>query len=412
MRIAVIGSGISGISASWALHDRHQVTLFEKEARLGGHTHTHELNIAGNDYRIDTGFIVHNTENYPLFSAFLDQLDVASKATEMSFSVHNRTSGMYYNARDFGSLFCRKRNLFSPEFWWMLRDIKRFYAECPELLDCRDDGPTLAAYLAGKGYGSYFIDNHLIPMASALWSSPSSSILEFPAKTLVAFMANHHMLQFSGRPVWRVLENGSNSYIEQVRARWRVDVRLNAAVRNVKRFDDRVDIDAGSGLESFDAVVFACHGDQALAMLGDADSSEHAILGAIRYQSNDTILHCDTSVLAPDRRAWAAWNADIPMQAGAPCTVSYCMNILQGIESRVPFIVSLNQRAGIDPDKIFASMDYRHPVYDHAMIRAQKRQAEIQGKRRSWFCGAYWGYGFHEDGFRSGLQAAQALLAA
>lgn len=411
MRIAIIGSGISGISAAWALQNQHQVTLFEKEQRLGGHTHTHDLRLSGKSYRIDSGFIVHNPENYPLFSAFLRELAVETKPTEMSFAVHNRSTGMYYNARDFGSLFCRKRNLFSPGFWRMLHDIRRFYAECPALLVCKDDGPTLGEYLAHNGYGRYFTDNHLIPMASALWSSPSAGILDFPAKYLVAFMANHHMLQISGRPVWRVLENGSRSYVEKASARWSVDVRLNAAIKAVTRFDDRVDLRLDSQCESFDAVIFACHSDQALRLLTDADDTENGILGAIRYQSNETVLHADAGVLPPDRRAWAAWNADIPLEPDAPCTISYCMNILQGIESQEPFIVSLNQRARINPDKVFAVMDYRHPVYDHAMIRAQKRQAEIQGHRRSWFCGAYWGFGFHEDGFRSGKLVADAIMA-
>ena len=411
MKIAVIGSGISGISAAWALHRHHEITLYEKENRLGGHTHTHDLAVSGKEYRIDSGFIVHNPGNYPLFSAFLSELGVENKDTEMSFSAHNRSLGMYYNARDFGTLFCQKRNLLSLEFWRMLKEIKRFYAECPKLLASRDDGPTLGEYLAENNYGRYFTDNHLIPMASALWSSPSAGILDFPAKYLVAFMANHHMLQISGRPVWRVLAGGSSSYIEQVQSRWNVDVRLSARICEVSRAEGRVIVKLQSGNETFDAVIFACHSDQALHLLTDASDNESDILGAIRYQSNETILHCDSGVLPPDPKAWAAWNADIPAEPGAPCTISYCMNILQGIESKEPFIVSLNQRSRIKPEKIFAIMDYQHPVYDHAMVNAQKRQAEIQGVRNTWFCGAYWGFGFHEDGFRSGRQVADAILA-
>ena len=411
MRIAIIGSGISGISAAWALQGRHEITLFEKDNRLGGHTHTHNLTVSGTEYRIDSGFIVHNPGNYPLFSAFLKELGVETKDTQMSFAVHNRQLGMYYNARNFSTLFCQKRNAFSPGFWRMLRDIKRFYTECPELLELSGDGPTLGKYLADNRYGRYFTENHLIPMASALWSSPSADILDFPAKYLVAFMANHHMLQISGRPVWRVLANGSRSYIERVQSLWNVEVRLNAGVRRVSRAESHVIVESQSACETFDAVVFACHSDQALRVLTDASSDESSILGAIRYQANETVLHCDAGVLPPDPKAWAAWSADIPAEPDAPCTISYCMNILQDIESPEPFIVSLNQRSRIDPDKVFAVMDYQHPVYDHAMIRAQKRQAEIQGQRNTWFCGAYWGFGFHEDGFRSGRQVADAILA-
>lgn len=410
MRIAVIGGGIAGLSSAWALSQRHEVVLFEKEPRLGGHTHTHTVEMAGRQYRIDSGFIVHNPGNYPLFSAFLRQLGIGTRETEMSFAVHNRALGMYYNAHDLGSLFCQKRNLASPAFWRMLAEIRRFYRECPALLASDEDGPTLGEYLRAGGYGNYFTENHLIPMASALWSSPSARILDFPAKYLVAFMANHYMLQLTGRPVWRVLENGSSSYVEKLAGQWPVEVRLGAGVRRVSRLESHVEVETADGGERFDQVVFACHSDQALAMLDTPSAAERDILGAIRYASNETVLHCDASVLPPDRRAWAAWNADIPADPAAPCTVSYCMNILQGVDSPEPFIVSLNQRGQIDPDKIFAVMDYQHPQYDHAMVRAQARRGEIQGRHRSWFCGAYWGFGFHEDGFRSGHEVAQALL--
>lgn len=410
MRVAVVGGGVSGISAAWALSGRHQVVLFEKDGRLGGHTHTHAVGMAGREYRIDSGFIVHNPGNYPLFSAFLRELGVATRETEMSFAVHNRATGLYYNARDFGGLFRRRRNLCSPAFWRMLLDIRRFYAECPALLQRPDEGPSLGEYLSANGYGRCFVDNHLVPMASALWSSPSTRILDFPARYLVAFMANHHMLQVSGRPTWRVLDNGSSTYVEKAAARWNVDVRLGAGVSRIRRLASHVEIDTAHGTECFEQVVLACHSDQALAMLESPSTAESEILGAIRYAGNETILHCDASVLPPDRRAWAAWNADIPADPGAPCTVSYCMNILQGIDSPEPFVVSLNQRERIDPSRIIAVMDYRHPQYDHAMVRAQTRLDQIQGQRRSWFCGAYWGFGFHEDGFRTGLQAAQGLL--
>jgi len=410
MKIAVIGSGISGISAAWGLSHQHEVSLFESADRLGGHTHTHDLQMAGKTYRIDSGFIVHNPENYPLFSGFLNELQVPTQATEMSFAVRNQATGMYYNAHSLGTLFCQKRNLLSPKFYGMIRDIRRFYRECPALLNCTDDGPSLGQYLQQNRYGAMFIDNHLIPMASALWSSPSRSILEFPAKYLVAFMDNHHMLQISDRPQWRVLANGSKSYIEALEKKWRVDVRLNSEVSRVSRNDSFIGIHTPDGEQVFDQVVFACHSDQALKLLEAPTQAETDILGAIRYQDNETILHHDASVLPPDRKAWAAWNANISEHADRQCTVSYCMNILQGIESTEPFIVSLNQRERIDPARILAVMHYQHPVYSHEMVRAQRRRHEINGHNRSWFCGAYWGFGFHEDGFRSGHEVAQALL--
>lgn len=410
MRIAVIGSGISGISAAWALSGKHQVSLFERDSRLGGHTHTHELQMAGKSYRIDSGFIVHNYANYPLFSQFLNELEVDTKPTEMSFAVNNLGTGLYYNAHSLKTLFCQKRNLFSPSFYRMVADIQRFYKECPALLNCTGDGPSISEYLAQNNYGDYFITNHLIPMASALWSSPSHAILEFPAKYLVAFMSNHHMLQITNRPQWRVLADGSNSYIDKVLGRWIVDVRLNTQIQCVKRNAENVIIQTSAGEEHFDHVVFACHSDQALALLDTASDTEASILGAIRYQDNETILHHDASVLPPNRKAWAAWNVNIPKNDSSQCTVSYCMNILQGIESPEPFVVSLNQRQHIDADKILAVMHYQHPVYTHDMVLAQKRRHEINGHNRSWFCGAYWGFGFHEDGFRSGLDVANALL--
>ncbi len=412
MKIAVIGSGIAGISAAWGLSKQHEVILFEAADRLGGHTHTHDVQLAGKSYRIDSGFIVHNPQNYPLFCGFLDELQVPTQATEMSFAVHNQASGLYYNAHSLAKLFCQKRNLLSLKFLGMIRDIRRFYRECPALLDSPDDGPSLGEYLDRNGYGAYFIDNHLIPMASALWSSPSRSIMEFPAKYLVAFMDNHHMLQISNRPLWRVLVNGSKSYIEAIEKQWRVDVRLNSDISHVSRFDHSVILHTSDGEQIFDQVVFACHSDQALKLLDAPTETELQVLGAIRYQDNETILHHDASVLPPDRNAWAAWNAHISATANKQCTVSYCMNILQGVHSPEPFIVSLNQRERIDPAKILAVMHYQHPVFSHDMVRAQQRRHEINGHNRSWFCGAYWGFGFHEDGFRSGHEVAQSLLRA
>jgi predicted NAD/FAD-binding protein len=409
MRIAVVGSGISGLAAAWLLSRRHEVWLFEANNYLGGHTHTHEVAQRDLSYRIDTGFIVHNPRHYPLFAQFLGQLGVRSQPTTMSFSVRNEATGLEYNAATLDTLFCQRINLLSPRFIGMVRDLMRFYREAPELLGQDDDSVSLGDYLRQHRYGAAFRDEHLLPMASALWSSPPAQILNFPARYLVQFMANHQMLQVNNRPQWRVVQGGSSAYVQALRARWPVRERLNCPVRSVRRHAQGVEVHSAAGVEHFDQLVLACHSDQALAMLADADHREQSILGAMTYQANDTVLHTDSRLLPVRRKAWAAWNAWLPRDPNESCTVSYCMNLLQGLESPDPFVVTLNRTAAIDPDKILRRMNYRHPVYTRDSVAAQARKAEIQGQRRTWFAGAYWGWGFHEDGLRSAVAVAQAL---
>ncbi|GAB6195103.1 NAD(P)/FAD-dependent oxidoreductase [Lysobacter xanthus] len=409
MRIAVVGSGIAGLASAWLLSREHEVHLFEADDRLGGHTHTHDVEQDGRRYRVDSGFIVHNPQHYPLLTALFDELEVGSRATTMSFSVQHAASGLEYNAATLGTLFCQRRNLASPRFWGMLADLVRFYRNAPALLDEPGDGPTLGDYLAAGRYGAMFRDLHLVPMASALWSSPATKILSFPAKYLVRFMANHHMLQLTGRPEWRVVDGGSSSYVAALQARWRVRERLGTPVLALRRDADGVELISPAGVERFDHVVVACHSDQALRLLADADERETAILGAMGYQANDTVLHTDASLLPRDRRAWAAWNAHVPADPGEECTVSYCMNLLQSIDAPEPFVVTLNRTAAIDPDKVLRRMRYHHPVYTPQSVAAQRRRPEIQGHRRTWFAGAYWGWGFHEDGMRSAVDVARAL---
>ena len=409
MRIAVVGSGIAGLASAWLLSRKYDVTLFEANSYFGGHTHTHDVVQHGRNYRIDSGFIVHNPSHYPLLTCMFNQLGVASQPTTMSFSVHNEASGLEYNAATLDTLFCQRRNLCSPRFIGMVRDLTRFHREAQALLDSPGEGPTLGDYLAEHGYGSAFRDEHLVPMASALWSSPATQILGFPARYLVQFMANHQMLQVSDRPQWRVVRGGSSSYVQVLRAHWPVRERLDCAVRSIRRHADGAVVESAAGIEHFDQLVLACHSDQALALLSDANEREQAILGAMPYQANDTVLHTDARVLPVRRKAWAAWNAWLPRDPSEACTVSYCMNLLQGIESPEPFVVTLNRTAAIDPDKVLARMQYHHPVYSHASVAAQMRKAEIQGQRRTWFAGAYWGWGFHEDGMRSAVEVAEAL---
>jgi len=409
MRIAVIGSGIAGLASAWLLSREHAVTLFEANGYLGGHTHTHDVELRGRAYRVDSGFIVHNRAHYPLLSRLFDELGVATQPTTMSFSVHNEASGLEYSASTLDTLFCQRRNLVSPRFLRMVGDLARFYRQAPALLSITGDGPSLGDYLDAYGYGEAFRDEHLVPMASALWSSPAAQILAFPARYLVQFMANHQMLQMRDRAQWRVVGGGSATYVQAMRDGWPVDERLGGAVQSVRRDAEGVEVTTRAGAERFDQVVLACHSDQALALLADASDREHAVLGAMRYQTNETVLHTDASLLPRNRKAWAAWNAFIPRGRGAACTVSYCMNLLQGFESPEPFVVTLNRSEAIDPAKMLRRMRYQHPLHSHASVAAQKRKAEIQGQRRTWFAGAYWGWGFHEDGMRSAVEVAAAL---
>ena len=409
MRIAVIGSGIAGMASAWLLSRRYGVTLFEAGDYIGGHTHTHDVEMQGRRYAVDSGFIVHNPQHYPLLNRLFDELGVASKPTTMSFAVRNEATGLEYNASTLATLFCQRRNFFSPRFLGMVRDLTRFYREAPALLAAAGPGPTLGEYLSREGYGSAFRDDHLVPMASALWSSPAAQVLAFPARYLVQFMANHQMLQISSRPEWRVVRGGSATYVKALRAAWHVDERVNCPVRAVHRERQGVRIDTDFGTQRFDQVVVACHSDQALALLADASESERSVLGAIAYQANDTVLHTDASLLPVNRKAWAAWNAFVPAAPGEACTVSYCMNLLQGFKSPEPFIVTLNRSEAIDPARIVRRMRYHHPVYSHAAVAAQARKSQVQGQRHTWFAGAYWGWGFHEDGMRSAVEVAAAL---
>jgi uncharacterized protein len=394
--------------SAWLLSRKHHVTLFEANNYFGGHTHTHDVEQQGRRYWIDSGFIVHNSAHYPLLTRMFHELNIASQPTTMSFSVHSQASGLEYNTATLDTLFCQPRNLASPRFIGMVRDLMRFYREAPALLKSPEIGPSLGDYLTEHGYGAAFREEHLVPMASALWSSPRTQILSFPARYLVQFMANHQMLQINDRPQWRVVRGGSSTYVRALRGRWAVRERLNCAVRAIRRVAAGVTIESAAGIEHFDHVVLACHSDQALALLADADEREQSILSAMPYQPNDTVLHTDAGVLPLRRKAWAAWNAWLPRDPGEACTVSYCMNLLQGIESPEPFVVTLNRTAAIDPDKVLSRMQYHHPFYSHASVAAQARKAEIQGRRRTWFAGAYWGWGFHEDGMRSAVEVAAA----
>lgn len=427
-KIAVIGSGISGLGCAYLLQRRHEVSVFEANDYAGGHTHTHSIAVGTQSYQVDTGFIVFNPNHYPNFVRLLSELGVADQPTLMGFGVKNERSGLEYNATTVNQLFAQRSNLLSPRFWQLIRDLKRFYRTPHPLLTMPDPGPTVGEYLKSEGYSEIFAQDHLIPIASALWSSPGIGIEAFPAKYLAQFMANHHMLNTdSTRPPWRVVKGGSQSYTRALLAKLKQPVRLNSPVQRVQRDASGVTIAFNQQgfnhkTERFDHVVFACHSDQALKMLSEPSNAERAVLGALRFQANDVLLHTDTSIMPKRRKAWAAWNAHIAADENSnqKCTVTYWMNLLQSIDAPVEFLVSLNCNERIDPAKILKRLRYEHPIYTHETVQAQKRRAEINGVTpqtpnvqnalgRSFYCGAYWGFGFHEDGLRSAVEVAEML---
>jgi uncharacterized protein len=409
MRIAIIGSGISGLTCAHLLARRHSITVFEADDRIGGHTHTVDVDWQGRRYAVDTGFIVYNDWTYPNFIRLLNQLGVASRPTEMSFSVHDPATGQEYKGDTLRSLFARRRNLFSPGFWGMLRDILRFNRQATADLQAqRIDGTTrLGEYLHAQGYGQRFIDHYIVPMGSAIWSMSPALMLEFPLQFFVRFCHNHGLLSVNRRPQWRVIEGGSRGYIEPLCAPFRQHIRLNCAVQRVSRDATGVTVASAAGTERFDKVVFACHSDQALALLDAPGRHEREVLGALAYASNDVLLHTDTRLLPRRRQAWASWNYRLGGPAHAPAALTYNMNILQGLDAPVTFCVSLNQSDAVDPAKVLARFDYAHPQYSLAGMAAQARQHELQGHQHSYFCGAYWANGFHEDGVVSALQVAK-----
>jgi uncharacterized protein len=408
MRIAIIGSGIAGLTCAHLLSRRHAVTVFEAADRVGGHTHTVDVQWRGQQYAVDTGFIVFNDWTYPQFIRLLQHLGVGSRVTEMSFSVHDPRTGFEYNGHDLLSLFAQRRNLLSPGFWGMLRDVLRFNRQALADLDQQriDGATTLGSYLQDNRYGERFIEHYIVPMGSAIWSMSRADMLHFPLQFFVRFCRNHGLLSVNQRPQWRVIEGGSRSYLAPLCQPFAEHIRLNCPVQRVSRDVQGVNVTWATGSERFDKVVFACHSDQALALLDAPSEQEQAILGAIRYASNDVVLHTDTRLLPRRRRAWASWNYRLGGSEQAPAALTYDMNILQGIDAPVTFCVSLNQTALIDPAQILARFEYAHPQYSLAAVAAQARQGELQGPLHSYFCGAYWANGFHEDGVLSALNVA------
>ena len=408
MHIAIIGTGISGLVAAYLLAPDHDLTLYEADSRLGGHTHTVDVRAPSGEYAIDTGFIVFNDWTYPNFIKLMDRLDVAWQYCDMSFGVRCDRTGLEYCATSLNALFAQRRNLIRPSFHHLIADILRFGRRAPDLLKSSDHTTTLGEYLLREGYSRSFIDQYLIPMGAAVWSSGTGPFQDFPARFLVEFFNNHGMLNVRHQPRWRVIRGGSRSYLGPLTQRYSERIRLNCPIEAVRRETGGVWVrPRGEREVKFDAVILACHSDQALRLLSDPSEAETSILSAMPYRENDTVLHTDAEILPRNRRAWASWNYRMSDGHTDRASVTYCMNRLQGLAAPETFCVTLNRAESLNPTAILRRMTYHHPVYTTAGVAARSRRAEISGVRNTWYCGAYWGYGFHEDGVNSALAACK-----
>ncbi len=417
MRIAVIGSVISGMVVASRLHRDHDVTVFEAGSHIGGHTHTLDIDWQGRRYAVDTGFIVFNDWTYPRFIALLNELGVEYRSSNMSFGLRDERTGLEYNGRSINSLFAQRRNAFSPGFLRMIADILRFNRASRELLAGTDDTLTLGEYLARNRYSRAFCEHYIVPMGMSIWSATESAMLSFPARFFVEFFDRHGFLNVDDRPVWQAIKGGSREYMTKLAAPFRQRVRLNTRVTRLRRDAAGVTLNTtAGGPERFDHVFIACHSDQALRLLDDASAAERSILAAFPYQENEAVLHTDESLLPRTPLARAAWNFHLldvrDNRARDRVALTYDMNVLQSLDAPVKFLVTLNRKADIDPAKILATVTCHHPVYLPAGVAAQRRRGEISGINRTFYCGAYWRHGFHEDGVVSAEWALDDLARA
>ncbi|WP_430434655.1 NAD(P)/FAD-dependent oxidoreductase [Methyloversatilis sp.] len=412
MKIAVVGAGISGLSAAWLLSRRHEVTLYEQEGRLGGHSNTVDVEIDGVSHPVDTGFIVFNRDTYPHLCGLFSLLGVSIADSDMSFGVSLREPDIEWAGTNLASVFAQPANLARPRFWGMLQDILRFNSEVTErAANGSAEHISLGEFLVRHRYGDAFRDWYLLPMAAAIWSCPTQTMMSYPLATFARFCHNHGLLRVNDRPQWLTVRGGSREYVKRMAAALQ-DVRRASAVKGLQRVSDGVLVQAAGVLERYDQVVLACHSDEALALLGDtATAPERRLLGAIRYQPNHAVLHTDTALLPRNRRVWSSWNymAGAGAPDSRPVSVSYLMNRLQPLPFEQPVVVSLNPFIEPDPARVIARIDYAHPLFDGLAIDAQARLPEIQGRDRLWYCGAWTGYGFHEDGLASAVRVARHL---
>lgn len=408
--IAIIGSGISGLTSAYLLSREHHVTVFEKNDYIGGHTATKDIEVDGKCYAIDTGFIVYNERTYPNFIKLLNQLGITEQKTEMSFSVMNPSANLEYNGSTLNTLFAQRSNLLKPSFWRLILEILRFNKLCKALYeqDDIDVELTLGDFLKQHKFNQAFSQNYILPMGAAIWSSSLVEMTQFQLKFFVRFFYNHGLLDIQNRPQWFVIPGGSKQYIYPLIKSFENNIELNSQIKSVSRTSSGITLLFEDGQsKQFDDVVFACHSDQALQLLSDANTQEQEILSSMPYRDNQVVLHTDTHLLPKRRLAWASWNYHLDSNQNRPACVTYNMNILQGLESDTTFCVTLNNTDRIDANKILQTFHYSHPVFNQSSLAAQQRRLEICGKNNTHFAGAYWHNGFHEDGVRSAVEVAQ-----
>ncbi len=406
MKIAIIGTGISGNVAAYYLNKEHDITVYEANDYLGGHTHTHNIELEGKSYSVDTGFIVFNYKTYPNFTGLLEELGVKEQLSKMSFGVKCEKTGLEYMGSTINSLFAQRRNIFRPSFWRMILDILRFNRQATDLLEDASNDISLGEYLKREKFSQTFINYYLVPMAAAVWSADLNLMYQFPARYLIQFFHNHGLLSVTNRPDWYVIKGGSKTYVTALTESFKDKIKLSTPVTGVKREKEAVVVNSARGEERYDAVFFACHSDQALRLLAEPTASETQVLGAIKYQENEVLLHTDASILPKRKTAWAAWNYHLLENDQGQVPVTYNMNILQGLDSDQTFCVTLNNSNAIDQTKVLKRLQYHHPIYTQESVAAQSRQSEINTDKL-YFCGAYWRYGFHEDGVVSALNALE-----
>jgi predicted NAD/FAD-binding protein len=408
MKIAIIGTGVAGLTTAAGLAGRHEVTVYESADWIGGHTNTVDVEEDGRIVPIDTGFIVFNDWTYPSFIALLTRLGVPWQPSNMSFSLQCEKTGLEYNGTSLNSLFAQRRNLLRPSFLHMIWEILRFNREAPRFLDTQDETTTLGDWLASRGFGGNFVEHYVVPMGRAIWSAEEDAMLGFPARFFIDFFHRHGFLSVDDRPQWQTVIGGSREYVRKLIAPFADRIRVATPVLSVRRLPQGVCVRTGGGeTVQFDAVVFACHSDQALAMLEDPGDAEREILGAFPYAPNEAVLHTDESLLPKRPLARAAWNYHLRREPGRGVPVTYDMNVLQSLATRRRYLLSLNMTDAIDERSVLRTFHYSHPVYTPGAVAAQRRHAEISGLRRSFYCGAYWRYGFHEDGVVSGLRVLE-----
>jgi predicted NAD/FAD-binding protein len=410
MKIAVVGAGIAGLTSAYTLSRAHEVTVFEAGHYAGGHANTVDVTDGGRQMPIDTGFIVFNEPNYPHLCRLFDALDVASHESEMSFAVRCERTGREWNGSSLNQVFAQRRNLLRPSHWKMLADIVRFHREAPDVMKMLDDSVSVSQWIERQHYSRAFADYYLLPLGASLWSCSAKHFSNFPMCFVLEFLNNHHMLQVEGRPVWRTVTGGSREYVKRIVLPFAERLHLNAPVSKVERVAAGVDVTVADGTpQHYDEVIFACHADQALSVLADPDDEERDVLGCFPYQKNIAVLHKDTSVLPTRRRAWASWNFAIPSDVSEEVNVTYNMNLLQKLDAENTWSVSLNPGQRIAPDLEAARFVYDHPMFTAGRAEAQARHASLVRRRGISYCGAYWGFGFHEDGARSAVAVCDAF---